>query len=260
MLPQLLVVNPMAKHRRRRRNPESHRARVRAAHKGWRSRKRHRNPESVGARRRAARLGWRHRRAHNPFAKHHRHHKRRHRNPFDINTGEMGNDLFAAAIGGTGGVALDIALAYAPLPTGLQSGMGNYLTKIVGSFALGMLAGAVAGERNGQMVTVGALTVSLYTIIRAVAQSTIGANVKGLSGLADFKDYRIGAYMTNPGAVGPTYMHPAAVVQRQALAAPAQTMGAYMRPRPMGAYMRPTRTMGAYMRNSMAMRRTGYAG
>lgn len=210
MLPQILTVNPMAKRRRSRsKNPHHHR--------------RHR--------------------ARNPF-RHtsHRRHGRRSRNPFDAKG--LTAALVPAAIGGAGAVGLDILIAYLPLPAALQSGWGNYATKIAGSFAVGYAGGMALGKEKGHLITAGALTVSLYTILRALAQQSLGTSVKGLSGLADFRDYR----RASLGA----YMDPATVVRTGSMGrqAPRNAIAA----RPMGAYMaRPMGRLGAYMRNRASM-------
>lgn len=207
MLPQILTLNPMAKSRRRRaKNPHHRRTRAR-----------------------------------NPFRhKHHARRGRRMRNPFD--TKGLTAAVVPAAIGGAGAVGLDILLAYLPLPATLQSGWGNYATKIAGSFAVGYLGGMALGKEKGHLITAGALTVSLYTILRALAQQSLGTSVKGLSGLADFRDYRrtaMGAYM-DPATVVRT---PQMVAGRPRTAISARPMGAYMA-RPMGAYMRNRSSMG----------------
>jgi hypothetical protein len=209
MLPQILVVNPMAK--RRRRNP------MPAALKRYWAKKHH--------------GGHHHRRAHNPFRRHHR----RHHNPFSMR-GVTGA-VVPAGIGALGGIGLDVGLAYLPVPAALQTGWGNYLVKIAGSFGLGYLTSIVSNRRNGQLVTMGALTVSLYTIIRAMLQQAgVGNSVKGLSGLADFKDYSVGAYM-QPGMAGVgrlgAYMNPGANLQT-ARQLSGVRLGAYMGPRTMG--------------------------
>lgn len=208
MLPQILTVNPMKKRRRSRSANPHHR--------------RHR--------------------ARNPFrTKSHRRHGRRMRNPFDAKG--LTAALVPAAIGGAGAVGLDILIAYLPLPATLQSGWGNYATKIAGSFAVGYLGGMALGKDKGHQITAGALTVSLYTILRALAQQSLGTSVKGLSGLADFRDYRragMGAYM-DPATVIRT---PQMTAQRPRNAIAARPgMGAYMA-RPMGAYMRNRSSMG----------------
>lgn len=208
MLPQILTVNPMAKSRRRRaKNPHHRRTRAR-----------------------------------NPFRhKSHRRARGRSRNPFDAKG--LTAALVPAAIGGAGAVGLDILIAYLPLPAALQSGWGNYATKIVGSFAVGYAGGMALGKEKGHLITAGALTVSLYTILRALAQQSLGTSVKGLSGLADFRDYRrsaMGAYM-DPATVIRT--GPMVAGQRPRNAISAKPMGAYMA-RPMGAYMRNRASMG----------------
>jgi hypothetical protein len=208
MLPQILMVNPMAKSRRRRaKNPHHRRTRAR-----------------------------------NPFRhKHHRRHARS-RNPFDAKG--LTAALVPAAIGGAGAVGLDILLAYIPLPATFQSGWGNYAAKLAGSFGIGYLGGMALGKEKGHLITAGALTVSLYTILRALAQQSLGTSVKGLSGLADFRDYR----RAGMGA----YMDPATVVRTGAIGRMAQA--APIAARPMGAYMaRPMGRLGAYMRNRGSM-------
>lgn len=211
MLPQILTVNPMAKSRRRRaKNPHHRRTRAR-------------NPFRHKSHRRSARG--------------------RSRNPFDAKG--LTAALVPAAIGGAGAVGLDILIAYLPLPAALQSGWGNYATKIVGSFAVGYAGGMALGKEKGHLITAGALTVSLYTILRALAQQSLGTSVKGLSGLADFRDYRrsaMGAYM-NPAAVVRTGPMTAQRPRNAISARPAGGVGAYMA-RPMGAYMRNRASMG----------------
>lgn len=209
MLPQILTVNPMAKRRRRSKNPHARRHRAR-------------NP-------------FRHKRTHA------RRGRGRMRNPFDAKG--LTAAIVPAAIGGAGAVGLDIALAYLPLPAALQTGWGNYATKIAGSFAVGYLGGMALGKEKGHLITAGALTVSLYTILRALAQQSLGTSVKGLSGLADFRDYRRSAM----GA----YMDPATVIRRPATGAVPARTAISAQPARMGAYMQ--RPMGAYMRNRGSM-------
>jgi hypothetical protein len=236
MTPAILTVNPMRKRRHRRRNPESHSRRAKAARLGWRHRRhnphrrhrRHRNPESHRERARAARAGWRHRR-HNP----HRRHYRRHRNPIDSIAGEVKSMLVPAGIGAVGAVGLNVALAYLPIPTSLQSGYGQILVSAAGAAGLGIIAGMIAGKRVGTAVGVGGLVVTGVQLLNQVLGPTIGGSVKGLSGLADFSDFRgagMGAYMTpQMGRLGGprvgAYMNPAAMLA-PAAASPAQTLRA----------------------------------
>lgn len=221
MLPTIITVNPMAKRRKHRRhysmNPH---------------RRRHRH--------------------HNPF-RHRSHHRAR--NPFSVRS--MTSDLVPAAIGGLGAVGLDIVLAYVPLPAALTTGYGNTLAKILGAFGLGYVASMVTDKRKGELVTVGALTVTLYSFIRGLLQSTIGSSVKGLSGLADFQDFRaagVGAYMRpRIGAyMGPgTVTYPGSIIKaggavvpmRPAASSPVARMSGLGR-RGVGAYMGRPNTLG----------------
>lgn len=218
MLPTIVTVNPMRRRHRRHRNPESRRARSAAARSGWRHRRR--NPESTRARRKAARAGWRHRRHSNPlFARRRRHvsHRRhrRHHNPIQRTGNEVVSMLVPAGIGAVSAVALDVIVAYLPLPTAVATGWGNIAVKAVGAVGLGVIAGMVAGKRNGILVGAGALTVVGYDAVKAALAPTLGTTVKGLSGLADFGDYSsMGAYMESgqPASGMGAYMNPAAYV------------------------------------------------
>lgn len=234
--PQILTVNPMRKRRHRRRNPESFAKRARAARKGWRARshnrvhrRRHRNPESHRERVLAARRGA---------------HHRRHRNPVESTMQEVTSMLVPAGIGAVSAVALDVIVAYLPLPTTIQTGWGNIAIKALGAVGLGVVAGMVAGKKNGLLVGAGALTVVGYDAVKAALAPTLGTSIKGLSGLADFADFNdvgVGAYMNQPGQIG-AYMNPAAMLTGPAAAMPAATLRAKQ-----VAGLR----MGAYMPNAM---------
>ena len=251
MLPQIVTVNPFMSTRRRRR---------RRVANTFRRHRRHHNPESRRARRRAARRGWM-ARAHNPY-RHRRHRVRNHfgrrgrrHNPMDaLGVPNLEQDLVAAGIGAASAVALDVVLAYTPVPAAWSSGWGQVLVQGLGSILLGMLAGAVTDKRTASMVTIGGLTVTGYGALQLALGPTIGQNIKGFGGLADFSDYgpmgRVGAYMGNP---------------QRALPAPAgRRVGAYMAP---GARLAPAPTtslakkqMGAYMRSQQMGRFSGFNG
>jgi len=228
MTPAILTVNPMRKRRHRRRNPESSTRRAKAARLGWRHRRqnphrRHRNPES--------RRYNPHRRHRNPESHRERRHYRRHRNPIDSIAGEVKSMLVPAGIGAVGAVGLNVALAYLPIPTSLQSGYGQILVSAAGAAGLGIIAGMIAGKRIGTAVGVGGLVVTGVQLLNQVLGPTIGGSVKGLSGLADFSDFRgTGAYMApQMGRLGGprmgAYMNPAAMLA-PAAASPAQTLRA----------------------------------
>lgn len=201
MLPAILTVNPFMtqKHHRR------------AKHKRAKNR--------LHARRRSHK-------AKNAFG--HRRRRKSH-NPFKFSTRSATHDVTAALIGAGGAIGTDIAMAYAApyLPAFLQTGWGNIAARALAAVGVGMIAGKVAGRETGKGVTAGGLIVVAYSGLKQVLAPTLGANIKGLSGLADFGDYSQVPYSQQPGAMLGT------------------GMGAYMQPR-MGAYMAPGR-LGAYM-------------
>lgn len=195
MLPTILTVNPMKKRHRRRRNPsyKARRHRVHRAHN---------------------RVHHRRRRAHNP---HRFHARRRHsRMPNPLSTSGIMSLAVPAGIGAASAVALDVALAYLPMPAVVQTGWGNMLAKIGLALGAGFAVGHFSSRRTGALVAGGALTVYGYEALKMALAPTLGTSVKGLSGLADFADYSsvgVGAY-GNQGLGA--YMNPAPM-----LAAPA---------------------------------------
>lgn len=134
------------------------------------------------------------------------------------------NAVMPAVVGAAGAMALDVGMAYLPLPAFLQSGWGKTLGQLGGALLLGFVAGKVPfiGKRNAQIATLGALTIVAYNALRPVVAQFAGDKIRGLSGLADFGDYRgLGAYM-NPA--------PMLTNSRRS------PLGAYMQPQ-LGAYM-----------------------
>lgn len=203
MLPQIVTVNRMAKHRRKRH-------RVKNRH--------HRHHRHV------ARVSNRHRR-----------HRRRVQNPFKIPgiPRDYSDLLVPALLGGAGGIGVDVGLAYATfLPASLTSGWGRIAVQIAAALGIGYVAGMAFGKRTGTAVAAGGLTITAYSALRQVLAPTLGNSIKGLSGLADFSDYR--AAWPGELAVGGS---PTAYAGGLSAYMPRQPMGAYMARRPMGAYM-----------------------
>lgn len=156
--------------------------------------------------RRHRKHGKRHRRLANPHRFHMKRHggrsRRRLTNPRFTARGVV-STITPAVIGAGGAMLLDVGMAYLPLPTALQSGWGKVAAQVGGALALGFLAGKVRfiGHRNAALFTGGALTIIAYNALRPMIAQAIGDKVKGLSGLADFGDYRgMGAYI-NPAPV-----------------------------------------------------------
>lgn len=118
-----------------------------------------------------------------------RHHRRRsrrvhhmRRNPRRLSGGGrfsvrrfMNDALIPAGIGAVGALGVNIALGYITpsLPVSLQSGIMNTGVKIAGAVAIGMAAGMVAGKRFGEQAMAGAITVTLYDLLKGYAASAM---------------------------------------------------------------------------------------
>lgn len=120
-----------------------------------------------------------------------RRHYARRRNPrFSI--GGLTHALIPAAIGGAGAVALDVALGYVPLPDMLKTGYAKVGVQIAGAFLLGWLGSKALGREKGNAVTLGALTVAAYGLVKTVVKQA-APTLPGLAG--DYETMRMGAYM-----------------------------------------------------------------
>lgn len=117
--------------------------------------------------------------------------RRRHRNPLSISS--VKSALMPAAIGAAGGVALDVAYGYLGtyLPASLQTGIAASAVKLAAAFGLGMVASKVLGAEKGRAVTIGAVTVQLYGLLKSTLASA-APSVPGLAGM------NLGAYISNP--------------------------------------------------------------
>lgn len=164
----------------------------------------------------------------NPRRRRSHHARRRHRNPslgMGSIKGFVRQNILPAAIGATGAVALDVVYAYASpyLPATMQTGWFATLAKVLGAAGVGFAASKMLGRERGRAVTLGALTVVGYGVVKQLAQQ-FAPTIKGLSGYADYVGYNvpnqgIGAYMGNQ--LG--FYSPASVIQGSG-------MGAYMKP------------------------------
>jgi hypothetical protein len=204
---EIAFINP--RHRRKHKKTSAHRRRhvAKRAH----SRRRPAVGYAVGARKiRRRKLNPRHRVRAYRARRHHRHNPR-----FSI--GGITRSLIPAAIGGAGAVLVDIGVGYlgqvAPIPDFLRTGYGKVALQVAAAFGMGFLASKLVGREKGHAVTLGALTVAAYGLVRNVIK-TAAPTVPGLSG--DMSD-NIGAYL--PSGVGA--MNPAAMLQ-------GHNMGAYL--------------------------------
>lgn len=105
--------------------------------------------------------------------------------------------LIPAAIGGGGALALDVALAYVPVPAFLDNMWGKLAVKIVGAIGLGYAAAFVTSKENARKIAAGALTVVAYGAIRDGIKTfapDLAAKIPGLSGITDYdlSDLRMG--------------------------------------------------------------------
>lgn len=77
------------------------------------------------------------------------------------------SQVFGAVPGAIGALALDVALAFVPVPANWKSGMLGYVTKGVGAIALGYLGGMVGLKGStAAKLTEGALTVMLHGALK----------------------------------------------------------------------------------------------
>lgn len=162
----------------------------------------------------------------NPFKQRRGHH---YSNPFS-SRGLM-KSAVPVLIGATGAIGLDVLMAYLPLPPSLQSGWMNILTRAAAAVGIGIVAGKIAGREVGKEMMAGGLVVVAYSGLKQALAPTLGTSIKGLSGLADFGDYR-------PAWPG-----------EYAVGASPNAIESMPRLSRMGAYMRPT--MGAYIGNTV---------
>jgi hypothetical protein len=152
---EILLVNPRRRRRKtvakKRRAPSRRRNPVRRR-KAVAVRRRRRNPVASNPRRR-------------------RRVSRRRRNPsfrsgFKMNA--IQSQLRTASTGALGAIALDVGLAYLPLPAMLKSGIPGKLAKGAAAIALGVFANQFlkVSAANANRMTEGALTVQLHGIGR----------------------------------------------------------------------------------------------
>jgi hypothetical protein len=233
MLPQILTVNPMAKSRRRKYRSKNRLHHHKARHHA--------------------------RRASNPHRRHYRH-TRRYKNPLGLPAmGGLGHQVVPALIGGAGAIGVDIGLAYAApyLPAFLQSGWGRIGAQVGAALALGFGASKLIDRETGKAVMAGALTITAYSALRQALAPTLGASVKGLSGLADFSDYTPATNWSGGYAVGSNlsaYMPQGAYMRAPAMGAYYPGRGTSFQPIGRLGYMNPgsflQKQMGAYMPTS----------
>ncbi len=251
MSEQILLLNPRRKHKKRRSNRRRRSrgrmpaglARYWASRRGTNPRRRRRSNRRRHARRanpsHVLRTG-RHYRARSRRRSNRRHHARRRRsNPrFHLPSGRgiLGKYVVPMAVGGVGGLVLDIAWGFLSpkLPPSIQTGYVGLAAKlgVVLGIAFGLnrfMPGLRVQTERGM---IGAGSVLFYGAVKGIAQSVLPATTPGLSGYIDYQSYalpgaggRLSGYMTQvPRTLGSLedLYSPAAVIQPPGTAVPRQ--------------------------------------
>lgn len=84
--------------------------------------------------------------------------------------GNFMKDMYPAAIGASGALAVDMALGVLEpmLPTELTSGVLGSVTRLAGAVGVGMIASKVAGKAFGAQVLTGSLIVTFYDLLKTL--------------------------------------------------------------------------------------------
>lgn len=94
--------------------------------------------------------------------------------------------LIPGGVGAMGALGVDLALGYAGsyLPASLQTGLPNTFVRLAGAVGVGYVAGMAAGKKFGEAATAGAITVTLYDIIKTYVKSAMPSlPLSGYSGM-----------------------------------------------------------------------------
>lgn len=97
--------------------------------------------------------------------------------------------IMPAAIGGVGALALDVAFGALPIPTSFKTGAIGSLAKLAGAVVLGKIAGKALGSKVGEAVTVGAVTIQAYNLVKGFAQKSMPSLPMGEYLSGDFPPY-----------------------------------------------------------------------
>ena len=84
----------------------------------------------------------------------------------------LNQDLVPAGIGAAGALGLDVALSYVRpyIPDTFTGPIFDPIVKIGGAIAIGYIAGMAGGRRFGDQVLAGAITVTLYDLLKGFAR------------------------------------------------------------------------------------------
>jgi hypothetical protein len=85
----------------------------------------------------------------------------------------LNDTLIPAGVGAAGALAVDVALGYtaAYIPVSLQTGIMHTGVKLAAAVGIGMVAGASMGKKFGEEAMAGAITVTLYDLLKSQVKS-----------------------------------------------------------------------------------------
>jgi len=81
----------------------------------------------------------------------------------------LNDTLIPAGVGAAGALAVDVALGYtaAYIPASFQTGIMHTGVKLAAAVGIGMVAGASMGKKFGEEAMAGAITVTLYDLLKS---------------------------------------------------------------------------------------------
>ncbi|MDE2019678.1 MAG: hypothetical protein KGJ13_05035 [Patescibacteria group bacterium] len=117
----------------------------------------------------------------------------------------MNSTLIPAGVGAAGALGLDVALGFASphLPAFLNNGVMKTVTRVAGAVGIGYVAGAIAGKRFGEEAMAGAITVTLYDLLKGMVKSAVPSLPLSGTGWVS-PAYQVGAYVGTDSA----FAHP----------------------------------------------------
>lgn len=182
---ELLLVNPSPRRNKRRKNPAHRSAAQRAAtrkmlaanraRRGTKKRhtaKRHHARAAVYAANPAPRRHKPRSYARNPIHHVRRHRKHYRRNPIG-SVGGIGNLLMQSFQGAAGGVLVNTAFNYIPLPASLSTGNLRYIAKGALAILLGVAGRKVMPAKLATNMAVGSLTITMHEAITGFAATML---------------------------------------------------------------------------------------
>lgn len=107
--------------------------------------------------------------------------KLRYRRKNPIGGDFIGGTLIPAAVGGASAVGIDVLMGMLPLPVQMKTGPMAPVVRVAAAIGLGFVASKVASKRVADQVAVGAITVTAYQLMRAVAAKMTAGKVPGLA-------------------------------------------------------------------------------